>query len=145
MALASKLLSQECSCEEFLARAKDQLLSNGKGMDVDDSFESFNVVRSTKFNHHLREKGREEKLSSSAPTSPQVVKQRPHPSINSKLAGPKVCQKGELLNKMSLVELYRVLTHMKCWSILNIFVLRHETCRQNIEKARSMNEMNQTM
>ena len=30
---------------------------------------------------------------------------RPHPSINTKLAGPKVCQKKELLSNRSLVEL----------------------------------------
>ena len=49
MVLASKLLSQERSCEEYLARAKDQLLSIGTGTEVDDSFKSFNVMRSAKF------------------------------------------------------------------------------------------------
>ena len=105
MVLASKLLGQERSCEEFLARAKDQLISIGTGPEVDDSFESFNVMRSAKFNHAVREKGLEEKLSAAASTSPQVVISRPHPSINTKLAGPKVCQKRELLSNLSLIEL----------------------------------------
>ena len=69
MVLALKLLSQECTCKEFLARAKDQLLSIGTGSEVDDMFESFNFVRSAKFNHPLREKGKEEKLSPSVVTA----------------------------------------------------------------------------
>ena len=104
MVLASKLLRQERSCE-FLARAKDQLTSIGNGPELDDSFESFNVMRSAKFNHPVREKGTEEKLSAAASTSPRVVVARPHPSINSKLAGPKVCEKKELLSERSLIEL----------------------------------------
>lgn len=56
MVLASKLLSQEQSCEEILARAQDQLLSIGTEIEVDDSFESFNMMRSAKYNHALREK-----------------------------------------------------------------------------------------
>ena len=72
---------------------------------MDDSFESFNVMRAAKFNHAIREKGAEEKLSAAASTSPRVVVTRPHPSINSNLAGPKVCQKQELLSDQSLVEL----------------------------------------
>ena len=75
-----------------MTRAKDQLLSIGTGVDTDDSFESFNVMQSDKLNHVLREKGEEEKLTAVASTSPQVVKDWPHPSINSKLAGPKVCR-----------------------------------------------------
>ena len=105
MVLASKLLGQERSCEEFLARAKDQLLSIGTGVEFDDSFESFNVMRSAKFNHAVREKGAEEKMAAAASISPSVVIARPHPSINSKLAGPKVCQKQELLSDRSLIEL----------------------------------------
>ena len=104
MVLASKLLGQERSCEEFLARAKDQLISM-TGPELNDSFESFNVMRSAKFNHAVREKGTEEKLSAAASTSPRVVVPRPHPSINTKLAGPKVCQKQELLSERSLIEL----------------------------------------
>ena len=95
MVLASKLFGQERSCEEYLARAKDQLMSIGTGTKVDDSFESFNMMRAAKFNHAVREKGAEEKLTAAASTSPRVVVARPHPSINSKLAGPKVCQKQE--------------------------------------------------
>ena len=105
MVLASKLLGQERSCEEFLARVKDQLLSIGMGTEFDDSFESFNVMRSAKFNHAVREKGAEEKMSAAASTSPRGVIARPHPSINSKLAGPKVCRKQELLSDRSLIEL----------------------------------------
>ena len=70
MVLALKLLGQERLCEEFLAMAKDQLLSIGTGTEIDDSFESFNVMRSAKFNHAIREKGAEEKLFSAASTSP---------------------------------------------------------------------------
>ena len=77
MVLASKLLSQEQSCEEYLARAKDQLLSIGTGTEVGNSFERFNVLRSAKFNHALREKGQEEKVTAAASTSPNVVKERP--------------------------------------------------------------------
>ena len=105
MVLASKLLRQERSCEELLARAKDQLTSIGTGPELDDSFESFIVMRSAKFNHAVRGKGTEEKLSAAASTSPRVVVAHPHPSINSKLAGPKVCQKQELLSERSLIEL----------------------------------------
>ena len=105
MVLASKLLGQERSCKEYLARAKDQLMSIGTGPELDDSFESFNMMRAAKFNHAVREKGAEEKLSAAASTSPRVVVARPHPSINSKLAGPKVCQKQEILSDRSLVEL----------------------------------------
>lgn len=108
MVLASKLLSQERTCEEFLARAKDQLLSIGTGSDNNNIFKSFNVMRSAKFNHHLREKGSAESLTPVAATAPQVVKQRLHPSINSKLAGPKVSQREELLSDLSLVELEAV-------------------------------------
>ena len=105
MVLASKLLGQERSCEGFLTRAKDQLTSIGTEPELDDSFESLNVMRSAKFNHALREKGTEEKLSAAASTSPRVMVACPHPSINSKLAGPKVCQKKELLSERSLIEL----------------------------------------
>ena len=98
MVLVSKLLSQERSCEEYLARAKDQLLSIGTGTEVDDSFESFNVMRSAKFIHTVQEKVGEEKFTAAASTSPKVVVARPHLSINSKLAGPKGCQKQELLS-----------------------------------------------
>ena len=70
MVLASKLLGQERSCKEFLARAKDQLLSIGTGADFDDSFESFNVMRSAKFNHAVREKGAKEKMAVTASASP---------------------------------------------------------------------------
>lgn len=108
MVLASKLLSQERTCEEFLARAKDQLLSIGTGSDNNNIFKSFNVMRSAKFNHHLREKGSAESLTPVAATAPQVVKQRLHPSINSKLAGPKVSQREELLSDLSLMELEAV-------------------------------------
>lgn len=97
MVLATKLLSQEQSREEFLARTQDQLLSIGT---VVGAFRVFNVVQSGKFNHHLREKGEEEKLESPVATSPQVVRQQhPHLSINSKLAGPKIFQKKELLTE----------------------------------------------
>ena len=44
-------------------------------------------------------------MTAAASTSPKVVVARPHPSINSKFAGPKVCQKKELLSNRSLVEL----------------------------------------
>ena len=62
-------------------------------------------MRLAKFNHAVREKGGEQKLTAAASTSPKVVVARPHPSINSKLAGPKVSQKQELLSDLSLVEL----------------------------------------
>ena len=84
------------------------MLSIDTGLELDNSFESFNVDLLAKFIHHLREKGKDEKLTSLAPTSSQVVKQRPHPSINTKLAGPKVCKRKELLSEMSLIELEAV-------------------------------------
>ena len=104
MALAAKLLVQERQCAEYLARAKDQLLSIGQGLEEDEAYEQFNVVRSPKHNHHLREKGAAESTSPTTEATPRMLKSQPHPSIYNKMAAGMACSREELLSNLLIGE-----------------------------------------
>ena len=101
----AKILAQERSYEEFLARAKDQLFSIGQGYKDDEVYEQFNVVRTPQYNHHFREKGNAESIEPTTEAAPRMLEARPHPSIYKKLAAGIVCSREELLSDLSMEEI----------------------------------------
>ena len=105
MALAAKILAQERPCEEYLARAKDQLFSFGQGYEDDEAYEQFNVVQTHQCNHHLPEKGNAESIEPMTEAAPRMLETRPHLSIYSKMAAGMVCSREELLSNLSMVEI----------------------------------------
>ena len=79
MNLAAKLQGQDRLCEEFLGRIQDQLLSLGWDGHQEDSYTAFNVLRSPKYQHAVREKGDLE-LVLGVDIPPPVISASPPPT-----------------------------------------------------------------
>ena len=104
MALAAKVLAPKRQCEEFLARAKDQLYGIGQGYEEDEAYEQFNVVRTPQYDHHPREKGKAESIIPTTEAAPCMLQTKPHPSIYNKPAAGMVCSREELMSDLSIEE-----------------------------------------
>ena len=99
MNLAAKLQGQDRLCEEFLGQIQDQLLSKGRDGHQEDGYTAFNVLRSPKYQHTVKEKGdRELVLADDIP--PPVISANPPPTSSGpehpQISSQRICSRSEL-------------------------------------------------
>ena len=113
MNLAAKLQGQDRLCEEFLGRIQDQLLSVGRDGHQEDGYTTFNVLRSPKYQHAVKEKGdRELVLADDIP--PPVISANPPPTSSGpehqQTSTQRICSRSELRGDEPIEELIRTCT-----------------------------------
>ena len=113
MNLAAKSQGQDRLCEEFLRRIQDQLLSVGRDCHQENGYTTFNVLRSPKYQHAVREKGDQE-LVLADDIPPPVISASPPPTSSGlsqqQPSTQRICSRPELKGDKPMEDLVRTCT-----------------------------------
>ena len=113
MNLAAKLQCQDRLCVEFLGRIQDQLLSVGRDGHQEDGYTAFNVLRSPKYQHAVKEKGDRE-LVLADNILPPLISAIPPPTSScpehQQTSTQRICSSSKLWGDEPMEELIRTCT-----------------------------------